>query len=108
MNKRICPTCFRSEGDLHPKGGKRESREVSLTSIDSAAAADCNLCLFVKQLLARDKTTPENKKDDSSYQSAKVRVDDNSLRFTGQWQGALVIEIYARSKILVPIFEKAM
>ena len=84
--------CLRSEGDLHPKGGKSESREVSLANFH-IAALNCRLCSFVQQL---DVTTP--KKDDSSYESAKVRVDDNGLRFTGQWQGALVIEIYPASK----------
>jgi hypothetical protein len=108
MDKKICPTCYRSEGDLHPGGGKSESREVSLASIDSAAAADCSLCFFVKELLARDKTTPENKKDDNSYESAKVRVDGNGLRFTGQWQGALVTEIYSPGKSALLILEEAM
>ena len=108
MDKKRCPTCYRFEGNLHPENGKSESREVSLASIDSAAAADCSLCFFVKQLLARDKTTPENKKNDSSYESAKVRVDNNGLRFTGQWQGALVAEIYACGKFPLLIFEEAM
>jgi hypothetical protein len=95
MAKYQCPICDRSEGDLRPGSGKSESREVSLASIHSAALS-CKLCSFVQQVLARDVTTP--KKDDGSYGSAKVRVDDDGLRFTGQWQGALVIEVYSPSK----------
>jgi hypothetical protein len=95
MAKIPCPTCHRSEGDLHPRVEKTESREVSLASIHNAALG-CNLCSFVQQLLAQDLTTPN--KCHSSYDSAKVRVDDDGLRFTGQWQGALVIEIYTPSK----------
>ena len=99
MAKNPCPSCHRSEGGLHARGGKSESREVSLASIHSAALS-CNLCSFVQQLLARDVTTP--KKDDISYESAKVQVDDDGRRFTGQWQGALVIEIYTPSKLHPP------
>jgi hypothetical protein len=105
MAKYQCPTCHRSEGDLRPRSGKSESREVSLASIHSAALG-CKLCSFVQQLLARDVTTP--KKDDGSYSSAKMRVDDDGLRFTGQWQGALVIEIYAPSKFHLLILEQAI
>lgn len=100
-----CPTCHRSGGDLHPRVGKSKSREVSLASIQSAALG-CNLCSFVKQLLAQHVMTP--KKGDSSYESAKVRVDDDGLKFTGQWQGALVIEIYAPSKFRPLILGEAM
>lgn len=105
MAKVPCPTCHRSEGNLHPGVGKSESREVSLASIHSAALG-CNLCSFVQQLLSQDLTTPT--KGDSSYDSAKVRVDDDGLRFTGQWQGALVIEIYAPGKFHLLILGEAI
>jgi hypothetical protein len=91
MAKNLCPVCLRSEGDLEPRKEKSEPREVSLASIQRAAAR-CSLCSFVQELLEQDKTTP--KKDDSSYESAMVRVEDHGLRFTGQWQGALVVEVY--------------
>jgi hypothetical protein len=99
-NLPVCPVCLRSEGDLHPSDGKSESREVSLASIHSAAV-DCSLCSFVQKLLEQDETTP--KKYDSSYESAMVRVEDDGLRFTGQWQGALVVEIYkpCKSRLLI-------
>lgn len=91
MLEHICITCQRREGDLEPRPGKGESREVSLSSIH-ASATSCKLCKFVQELLERDATTP--KVEDPSYQRAIVRVDEWGLRFTGQWQGALVIEVY--------------
>lgn len=96
MAKAVCPICHRSEGDLHPGSGQSESREVSLANIQSAAEKGCSLCSFVKKLLEQDNTTP--KKEESEYEDAVVRVEDDGLRFTGQWQGALVIEIYQPRK----------
>ncbi|KAE9364539.1 HET-domain-containing protein [Stipitochalara longipes BDJ] len=32
--------------------------------------------------------------DRNEYEDAMVRVEDGGLRFTGQWQGALVVEVY--------------
>ena len=87
----LCPVCLRSAGDFQHGDENSEPREVSLASIQSAAAS-CSLCRFVQEQLEQDDTTP--KKDDSSYEIAKVRVQDDGLRFTGQWQGALVVEIY--------------
>ncbi len=94
MAKNPCPTCRRSDGDLRRRREDIESREVSLASIHSTALG-CSLCYFVQQLLAQDLTTP--KKDDGLYEVAKVRVEEDGLRFTGQWQGALVIELYSPS-----------
>jgi hypothetical protein len=37
---------------------------------------------------------------DELYESAVVRVDEWGLRFTGQWQGALVIEIYKSGEFI--------
>lgn len=96
MARNLCPSCRRFEGDLRPGDGKSESREVSLASIQSTAENGCSLCSFVKQLLEQDNTTP--KKGSSEYESAMVRVEDHGLRFTGQWQGALVIEVYQPRK----------
>jgi len=36
--------------------------------------------------------------DRSEYEAAMVRVEDGGLRFTGQWQGALVVEVYDAGK----------
>jgi hypothetical protein len=94
----VCPVCLRSEGDFQHGDEQSEPREVILASIQSAAA-DCSLCCFVQEQLEKDATTP--KKDDDSYAIAKVRVQDDGLRFTGQWQGALVVEIYQPCKSLL-------
>ncbi len=91
----VCPICLRTEEDFQHGDEKSEPREVSLASIQSAAA-DCSLCCVVQEQLEKDATTP--KKDDDSYAIAKVRVQDDGLRFTGQWDGALVVEIYQPCK----------
>ena len=105
MAKTVCPTCLRSEGDLHPGEGTSETREVSLASIQRTVERGCSLCSFVRQLLEQDETTP--RKDGSEYESAMVRVEDDGLRFTGQWQGALVIEVHQprKSPLLIPDLE---
>lgn len=87
----LCPSCLRQDGDLHPISSSSDIREVSLTTIQSAAE-ECTLCFFVQYLLQKDETTP--KTGESEYESARVRVEDGGLKFTGQWQGALVMEIY--------------
>jgi len=92
MAQNTCSTCRRSSVDLGPGHGLSGTHEVSLSSLHYSASSGCSLCAFVRELLAQDVTTP--KADDMSYQSVKVRVDEWGLRFTGQWQGALVIEIY--------------
>jgi hypothetical protein len=125
MAKATCPTCHRSDGNVNPSLikynrvfylfwqlltyillllpsglGTRNSKshEVSLASIHNTAAV-CKICSFIQESLACDVTTPN--KDDISYESAMVRVDDEGLpglRITGQWQGALVVEIYKPGK----------
>lgn len=132
MAASLCSTCHRFEGSLNPRpvvynivfypfwllvnyilqlsygNSNSESREVSLASIHSTATS-CKVCSFVQESLARDKTTP--KKIDSSYGNAKVRVEDDGLpglRFTGQWQGALVVEIYTPGRVYILISEKTI
>jgi hypothetical protein len=100
MAKHICQVCLRVEGNLRPGQGKSESREVSLAAIQSAAE-DCSLCSFVKGLI-EDGTTREM--DRSEYEDAMVRVEDEGLRFTGQWQGALVVEVYEAGESSLPLF----
>lgn len=87
----ICSTCQRFDGDLEQRSGTSKSRDVSLSSLQ-ASASSCKICTFVQTLLAQDITTPNI--DNPLYPNSMVRVDENGLRFTGQWQGALVIEVY--------------
>lgn len=103
MAKNLCSVCLRSSGDFQHGDENSEPREVSLASIQSAAAS-CSLCGVVQEQLEHDDTTP--KKDDSSYESAKVRVQDDGLRFTGQWQGALVVEIYKPCKSALRVLHR--
>lgn len=91
MAEEICSTCRRCDGDLEPRSGEGESRDVSLLSIH-ASASSCKICAFVYTLIRQDTTTPNV--DHEFYPSSMVRVDEGGLRFTGQWQGALVIEVY--------------
>ena len=100
--KTLCPACLRAEGDLRPGQGRSESREISLVDFQSAAEAGCSLCSFVKNLI-EDETT--RAMDRSEYEDAMVRVEDGGLRFTGQWQGALVVEVYDAGEYL-PSFSK--
>lgn len=96
MSKIVCPVCLRAEGDLQPGDGKSESREVSLASVQSAAASGCSICSFVNDLINEDESV--RKMDEREYDTTMVRVEDDGLRFTGQWQGALVIEIFKSSR----------
>ncbi len=100
MVKNLCPVCLRSPGNFQHGDENSDAREVSLASIQSAAAS-CSLCRVIQEQLELDDTTL--REDDGSYESAKVRVQDDGLRFTGQWQGALVVEIYkpCKSPLLV-------
>ncbi len=104
MAGKICSTCQRCNGDVEPRFGASRSRDISLASLD-ASAASCEICGFVHNLLEQDMTTPNI--GDSLYQSSMVRVDEDGLRFTGQWQGALVIEVYKTGMYLSRVDARA-
>jgi len=87
----ICPTCNRSRNDLEQRDETSQSREVSLSHLQDSSTS-CRICGFVHSLLEHDLTTP--KLDNPAYLTDKVRVENGGLKFTGQWQGALVTEIY--------------
>ena len=93
VSQNTCPTCQRIGGDLEPQQGLAGSKtyDVSLSSLHDSASS-CTVCAFVQNLLAQDPTTPGL--DDSTHMTSMLRVDEWGLRFTGQWQGALVIEVY--------------
>jgi hypothetical protein len=91
MDQTICSTCQRSGGDLAPEHGVVKTRDVSLSGFHHSAVG-CSLCAFVQKLLAEDPTTPLL--GDPEYEYSMIRVDEWGLRFTGQWQGALVVELY--------------
>lgn len=90
-----CSTCHRRNGSPDPLTEPSEVRAVSLRSLDGSALT-CEICAFVQEVLSLDPTTPE--KTDESYESSTLKVEDGGLRFTGQWQGALVIEIYKNGR----------
>jgi hypothetical protein len=69
------------------------SNDVSLSSIRSSALT-CDICSFVQKLLDKDEKTP--KEGDACYESAKLRVEDRGMKFTGQWHGALVIDMLGK------------
>ncbi|KAG4441388.1 hypothetical protein IFR05_003145 [Cadophora sp. M221] len=87
----LCSTCGRHDSSLEPVDNPSESREVCLRSLH-ASTLTCKICAFVQEVLSLDPTTPNVV--DESYDSARIKVDDGGLRFTGQWQGAMVIEVY--------------
>ena len=102
-SKPLCPVCLRAEGDLSPVQGENESRrEVNLVAIQRAGEGGCNLCSFVKNLI-EDETT--RAMDRSEYGDAMVRIEDGGLRFTGQWQGALVVEVYDAGEYLPLLYQ---
>lgn len=92
----VCPTCRKVDGDLEPKQGPANTKthEIDLSSLNSSASI-CTICAFVQDLIAQDPTTPRT--NDPVYNSSTVRVNVWGLRFTGQWQGSLVIEVFEPS-----------
>ncbi len=91
----VCPACLRAEGDLRPDEAISEKGEASLAIIQNAAEDGCKLCSFVKGMIEDDTTRAM---DRNEYEDAMVRVEDGGMRFTGQWQGALVVEVYDAGK----------
>ncbi|KAH7418998.1 heterokaryon incompatibility protein-domain-containing protein [Cadophora sp. MPI-SDFR-AT-0126] len=86
-----CSTCHRQNASLEPLAEPNEAREVSLRSLHGSALT-CKICAFVQGILSLDPTTP--RKIDDLYETSRIKVECGGLRFTGQWQGALVIEVY--------------
>jgi hypothetical protein len=93
--KNLCPACLRAKGDLRPDEAISERGEVSLAWIQNAAEDGCKLCYFVKGMIEDDTTQAM---DRNEHEDAMVRVEDGGMRFTGQWQGALVVEVYDAGK----------
>jgi hypothetical protein len=57
------------------------------------SALNCESCGFIAALLDEEGTTPMDED-----QTATIRVDNGGRRFTGQWHGALVTELYEPGK----------
>lgn len=107
MANHFCSSCKTFGGRLETRDEELGSYEVTLATIHKAALISCcRVCGFVKDVLAKDTTTP--KVGEALYRDARVKVNEGGLIFTGQWQGALVTEIYSVSKFEIQAIKQGM